>query len=165
MDVNPVNSTYFMNVGVSRSELINRCQVSEKELDHLLQSDERFHLFTIEVLSVDGEQRYAYFQPELLYDLIDQLLVYLSNSSIKETTVQNVIDNNDGIINSKFLLNNVIVRYALHYIADYQVSNDTFIVSTFKIIKSIALTLLYTKCDYYLTEYIDTLKHAMDIYS
>lgn len=96
--------------------------------------------------------------------MIDQLLIYLSNSSLKETSVKNVMDKNDGIIKSKYLLDDVIIRYALHYIADQSI-NDTFITSTFKITKSIALSLLYTKGDYYLTEYVVTLKHALDIYS
>lgn len=56
----------------------------------------------------------------------------------------------------------MIINYALNYICD-EVEPDRFKLNRSKIIKSIALAMLYVKGDYYLNEFVTALKHALEL--
>lgn len=77
-------------------------------------------------------------------------------------TAEYVIQNNDGIIKDKFLIDPVMVQYALNYICD-EVEPNKYKLNTDKITKQIALAMLYVKGDYYLNEFVTALKHAIEL--
>lgn len=82
---------------------------------------------------------------------------------MKEVDAEYILFNHDGIINDKFTSDSKIIEYALNYIADRIEGTDTFKLSKQKIVKSVALAMLYVKGDYYLSEYVSALKHALDL--
>jgi len=55
-----------------------------------------------------------------------------------------------------------IIQYALKYIADSDESGR-FTLNRAKTIKALALAMLYVKGDYYLSEFVLALKHAIDL--
>jgi hypothetical protein len=120
-------------------------------------SDDRFTLFL-----VSTGRGYAYFAPKLLYELIDTLLIFMSNCNLQEVTVEEVLLKHDGIINQKFLISDLMVRYALHCIADEQ-AMGSFILNPQKVTKNLALALLHFKGDYYLNEFLTTLQHSLEL--
>ena len=80
-----------------------------------------------------------------------------------EVSVSEVIAANDGIMHHKYLLNNgLCINYAFHLIADH-IENDRFRLSYKKVVKSLCMAMLAVKGDYYLSEYIQAIKHSLDI--
>jgi len=63
--VNPRNDEYYVCEGVSRDEILERCQISPAEFDQVLQ--DRYSLNIIEV----NKDCYAFFPMIDLYELID----------------------------------------------------------------------------------------------
>jgi hypothetical protein len=56
----------------------------------------------------------------------------------------------------------VIVSYALNYICDeYEIG--IFRLNSQKVVKSVALAMLYVKGDFYLNEFVTALKHALEL--
>lgn len=65
--VNLKNDEYYLNEGISRAEMLVKCQISEGEFDKLISGPSKYELRIIEV----SEQRYAYISDSELYDLFD----------------------------------------------------------------------------------------------
>jgi hypothetical protein len=104
--------------GVSRSTILQECQISEKELGGILKTEESFNLSIVEV----SEGQFAYFKPQYLYDLVDQLYTYCSAAyqAGSKISVKEVAKNNSGAINSKYLAGGEgkLIKYAFNLIAD-----------------------------------------------
>jgi hypothetical protein len=100
---------------------------------------------------------YAFFYPPFLYELIDQLTIFLSANNLREVTVDFIMSNPDGIINKKFMIDSIIIDYALHFLCDEQ-PDGSFKLNNHKVIKNLSLAMLYIKGDFYLTEYIQAIK-------
>jgi hypothetical protein len=60
---------------------------------------------------------FVHFDPSLLYELIDSLLV-LMNAEVNSNnfSVDEILSNHDGLIKSKFCHNPKMVEYAMNYI-------------------------------------------------
>jgi hypothetical protein len=65
--VNTKDDTYYINEGISREEIIYKCQISEAEFDSLVNGKGKNELRIVEV----SQNRYAYFSDIEIYDLFD----------------------------------------------------------------------------------------------
>lgn len=87
----------------------------------------------------------------------------LSNSDISQFDAEDIIENNNGVVNSKFTQDPKVIEYALHYICSFDKQTGKHSIDQSKVVKSIALAMLYVKGDFFLKEYVQALKCAFDI--
>ena len=88
--------------------------MSEREVDDIILSRDKYEMFIIETTF----DCFAFFDPFDLFELIDQILIFLANLNIKEVSVADIMNNNDGIIKEKFMVDSIIIQFALNYICD-----------------------------------------------
>ena len=115
--------------GIEKTEIINRIQMSEQEFEQIIRGKEIFDYYMIETKF----NCFAFFDPMMLYELLDQLLIFLANFNTKVFTVEDIMMNNDGIINQKFMMNSVIIQYALNFICDKIPESETYSLNTSKV--------------------------------
>ena len=167
LNVNPKTSQYYLIEGLPMQAILDQCQISEAELETLCLGPERFNL---NLIVTNSNSSIAFFQPYMLSELIDHLLVVISsNQNLNSNLLKasDLLEFHDGVINSKFLLKeggaDLMINYALHYIADFSSDLQSFKINTSKITKAIGVTFLEFKNHYLLGEYLEALNKALEL--
>lgn len=80
-----------------------------------------------------------------------------------EIDAETVLFNHEGVINEMFTEDSSIIDYALNFIGDRIDNSSSFRLNKEKIVKSVALAILYVKGDNWLSEYVSALRSVIEL--